>query len=317
METLAAADIIEWFADEGLRVYGRIVPRAQPRRHADGAEGPGGPGGGLHAVELPDQPGGAQGRRRRWPPAARSWSRRRRRRPASPAALVRAFVDAGVPAGVIGLVYGTPAEISSYLIAHPVIRKITFTGSTPGGQAAGRAGRPAHEARDDGARRPRAGDRVRGRRRRAGGQGLGRAKFRNAGQVCISPTRFLVHESVRRRLRRRAGAPRSRAQGRRRPGRGHADGPAGQPAPRRGDGRAHAGRGGARRHRAAGGERIGSAGNFFAPTVLADVPLDARVFNDEPFGPVAAIRGFNTWTRRSPRPTACPSAWPATPSRAR
>jgi len=45
---------------------------------------------------------------------------------------------------------------------------------------------------------------------------------------------------------------------------------------------------------AAGGERIGSAGNFFAPTVLTDVPLDARVFNDEPFGPVAAIRGFNT-----------------------
>ncbi len=45
---------------------------------------------------------------------------------------------------------------------------------------------------------------------------------------------------------------------------------------------------------AAGGERIGSAGNFFAPTVLTDVPLDARVFNEEPFGPVAAIRGFNT-----------------------
>ncbi len=54
--------------------------------------------------------------------------------PAAPAALVRAFVDAGVPAGVIGLVYGTPAEISSYLIAHPVIRKITFTGSTPVGK---------------------------------------------------------------------------------------------------------------------------------------------------------------------------------------
>ena len=45
---------------------------------------------------------------------------------------------------------------------------------------------------------------------------------------------------------------------------------------------------------AAGGERLGDAGNFFAPTVLTNVPLEAKVFNDEPFGPVAAIRRFNT-----------------------
>ncbi len=42
-----------------------------------------------------------------------------------------------------------------------------------------------------------------------------------------------------------------------------------------------------------GGERIGSEGNFWQPTILADVPLDAKVFNDEPFGPMAAIRGFD------------------------
>ena len=64
-EAMAAADIIEWFADEGLRVYGRIVPVArQPGGAPDGAEGPGRPGGRVHALELPDQPGGAQDRRR-------------------------------------------------------------------------------------------------------------------------------------------------------------------------------------------------------------------------------------------------------------
>ena len=86
--------------------------------------------------------------------------------PASPAALIQAFVDAGVPAGVVGLVYGNPAEISAYLIPHPVIRKITFTGSTPVGKQLAALAGTAHEARDHGARRPRAGDRGRGRRHR-------------------------------------------------------------------------------------------------------------------------------------------------------
>ena len=84
-EAMSAADIIEWFAEEGFRVYGRIVPRAQPRAAPAGAEGSGRPGGRVHAVELPDQPGGAQGVRRRSRPAARSSSRRpRRRRPVRP-----------------------------------------------------------------------------------------------------------------------------------------------------------------------------------------------------------------------------------------
>jgi len=54
--------------------------------------------------------------------------------PASPAALLQAFVDAGVPPGTVGLVFGDPHEISSYLIPHPIIRKVTFTGSTPVGK---------------------------------------------------------------------------------------------------------------------------------------------------------------------------------------
>src|SRR4029079_1120427 len=70
--------------------------------------------------------------------------------PASPAELVRAFADAGVPAGVINLVYGSPAKISSYLIPHPTIRKITFTGSTPvGTELAAPAGAPQRRRTQD------------------------------------------------------------------------------------------------------------------------------------------------------------------------
>jgi succinate-semialdehyde dehydrogenase/glutarate-semialdehyde dehydrogenase len=92
-------------------------------------------------VELPDQPGGAQGSRAALSTGCSIIVKAAEETPASPAELIRAFVDAGVPAGVLGLVYGTPAEISSYLIPHPVIRKITFTGSTPvGKQLAAMAG---------------------------------------------------------------------------------------------------------------------------------------------------------------------------------
>jgi succinate-semialdehyde dehydrogenase/glutarate-semialdehyde dehydrogenase len=118
--------------------------------------------------------------------------------PAGPAELIRAFADAGLPSGVLGLVYGNPAEISSYLIAHPVIRKITFTGSTPvGKQLAALAGQHMKRVTMElGGHAPVIV--CRGRRHCAGGQGRRRgAKFRNAGQVCISPTRFLVHESIR------------------------------------------------------------------------------------------------------------------------
>ena len=120
----------------------------------------------------------------------------------------------------------------------------------------------------------------------------GAAKFRNAGQVCISPTRFLVHESVRAEF---AGALARHAQGLK-VGDGMASdtqmGPLANP--RRLTAMADivqdAVKLGAKV--VAGGERIGTSGNFFAPTVLTDVPLGAKVVNDEPFGPIAAIRGF-------------------------
>ena len=172
--------------DAGRRRHHRLVRRGRPPHlwpHHPGArrrrlpardQGAGRAGRGLHAVEFPDQPGGAQdvgGARRRLLDHHQGAGG-----DAGLAApqLVDAFVDAGVPAGVVNLVFGVPAEISTYLIPHPVIRKISFTGSTAVGKQLAALAGAAHEARHHGARRPRAGDRVRRRRCRRGGEDAGR-----------------------------------------------------------------------------------------------------------------------------------------------
>ena len=122
----------------------------------------------------------------------------------------------------------------------------------------------------------------------------GAAKFRNAGQVCISPTRFLVHNSLRdefaREMVKHAESLKL--------GDGLSEGTTlgplansrrmGAMAKVLADARATGAT------VATGGERIGTDGNFFAPTVLTNVSLQADVFNSEPFGPIVAIRGFDT-----------------------
>ena len=292
IETLAGADIIEWFADEGRRVYGRILPSRHLAAQSLVIKEAVGPVAAFTPWNFPIN----QVVRKLGAALAAGCSflvKAPEETPASPAALLRAFVDAGLPPGVVGLVYGDPAEISSYLIAHPVIRKITFTGSTPvGKQLAALAGQHMKRATME-----------------LGGhapvivcddadlalavKAVGGAKFRNAGQVCISPTRFLVHNSLKDEFTQMLVR---HAQGLKL-GDGLAEGTTLGPLAN------------ARRLTAmdrivedavakgatlaTGGERVGSTGNFFAPTVLADVPLAASVFNDEPFGPVAAIRGFD------------------------
>jgi succinate-semialdehyde dehydrogenase/glutarate-semialdehyde dehydrogenase len=292
-EVLAGADIIEWFADEGRRVYGRIVPSRNLAAQQLVIKEPVGPVAAFTPWNFPIN----QVVRKLGAALATGCSflaKAPEETPASPAALLQAFVDAGVPPGTVGLVFGNPAEISSYLIAHPIIRKVTFTGSTPvGKQLAALAGQHMKRATMElGGHAPVivADDAdVALAVKAAGG-----AKFRNAGQVCISPTRFLVHNSIKAEFAQALVK--------------HAE------ALKLGDGLAEGTTLGplanARRLAAmaqvlddarskgatvaTGGERVGSSGNFFAPTVLTDVPLDADVFNNEPFGPVAAIRGFDT-----------------------
>lgn len=293
-EAMAAADIIEWFAEEGMRVYGRIVPsRGSLALRQMVVKDPVGPVAAFTPWNFPIN----QVVRKVGAALATGCSmivKAPEETPAGPAALVQAFADAGLPAGVLNLVYGNPAEISGYLIPHPVIRKITFTGSTPvGKQLAAMAGQHMKRVTME-----------------LGGHApvivaedadialavkcAGGAKFRNAGQVCISPTRFLVHRSIAGDF---AEALTAHAKGLK-VGDGLAEGT--QMGPLANERRLHAmkaftedavGRGAKLLH---GGERIGEAGNFWQPTVLADVPLEAKVFNDEPFGPMAAIRPFDT-----------------------
>ncbi len=292
-EVLAAADIIEWFADEGRRVYGRIVPSRNLLAQQLVMKEPLGPVAAFTPWNFPIN----QVVRKLSAALASGCSflvKAPEETPASPAALLQAFVDAGVPAGTVGLVFGDPAQISAYLIPHPIIRKVTFTGSTPvGKQLAALAG--AHMKRvtmELGGHAPVivAADADLALAVKAAGG----AKFRNAGQVCISPTRFLVHNSLREEF---AQALVKHAQSLKL-GDGLTEGTTLGPLanPRRMAAMAHvmadAAAKGAKL--ATGGERVGSEGNFFAPTVLTDVPLNADVFNNEPFGPVAAIRGFDT-----------------------
>jgi succinate-semialdehyde dehydrogenase/glutarate-semialdehyde dehydrogenase len=293
-ETMAAADIIEWFADEGLRVYGRIVPsRGNLAARQMVLKDPVGVVAAFTPWNFPIN----QVVRKLGAALAAGCSmivKAAEETPAAPAQLIKAFADAGIPAGVLNLVYGNPADISNYLIPHPVVRKITFTGSTPvGKQLAALAGKHMKRVTME-----------------LGGhapvivcedadialavKASGAAKFRNAGQVCISPTRFLVHESVKKEF---ADAMVKTATALK-VGDGLAEGTQMGPLanPRRVTAMAEFTKDAIQKGATvlAGGDKIGDAGNFWQPTVLADVPLDAKVFNDEPFGPMAAIRSFNT-----------------------
>ncbi|CAM2195346.1 NAD-dependent succinate-semialdehyde dehydrogenase [Paraburkholderia sp. A1RI_3L] len=293
IEVMSAADIIEWFADEGRRAYGRIVPPRNLSVQQMVVKEPVGPVAAFTPWNFPVN----QVVRKLCAALATGCSflvKAPEETPASPAQLLRAFVDAGVPAGVVGLVFGSPAEISAYLIPHPVIRKVTFTGSTPvGKQLAALAGQHMKRATMElGGHAPvivaEDAD-IELAVKAAGG-----AKFRNAGQVCISPTRFLVHNSVREEF---ARALVKHAESLK-VGDGLADGT--QLGPLANARRLTAMAKVVEDARATGatvatgGERLAGDGNFFAPTVLTDVPLTADVFNNEPFGPIAAIRGVDS-----------------------
>jgi succinate-semialdehyde dehydrogenase / glutarate-semialdehyde dehydrogenase len=213
--------------------------------------------------------------------------------PASCAELVRTFVDAGAPPGSINLVFGVPAEISAYLVPHPLVRKISFTGSTAvGKQLASLAGQHMKlTTMELGGHAPTlvfADTDVDG-----AAKALVAAKFRNAGQICISPTRFLVERpafdrfvdvfvETAKTIKVGLGLD-----------------PSSQMGPMANSRRVEAmqrltadavAKGAKLR---LGGRRMQREGYFFEPTVFIDVPLDAALMNEEPFGPVAMINPFD------------------------
>ncbi|HUN45025.1 MAG TPA: aldehyde dehydrogenase family protein, partial [Stellaceae bacterium] len=195
MEVMNGGDLIDWFAEEGRRAYGRVIPARANGVYQLVIKEPVGPVAAFTPWNFPVN----QAVRKVSCALAAGCSiiiKGPEDTPASCALLIRCFADAGVPAGVVNLVFGVPSVVSEYLIPHPIIRKVTFTGSVPvGKQLAALAGQymkrttmelgghsPAivfEDADVDTAAKM-----------------LVAAKFRNAGQVCVSPTRFLVHESI-------------------------------------------------------------------------------------------------------------------------
>ncbi|HEX9168075.1 MAG TPA: NAD-dependent succinate-semialdehyde dehydrogenase [Roseiarcus sp.] len=294
MEAAAGADVIDWFAEEGRRAYGRVVPARAPNVAQLVVKEPVGPVAAFSPWNFPIN----QAVRKISGALAAGCSiilKGPEDTPASCAALVAAFADAGLPAGVLSLVFGDPAAISAYLIPHPTIRKISFTGSTAvGKQLASLAGlhmkrvtmelgghAPAIVVEDADVDRA--------------VKVLAASKFRNAGQICIAPTRFIVHESVYSKF---------------------VDGfVTAAKSIKVGDGLANDVTMGPVAHArrleamegftadavsrgakvACGGARIGNRGYFFAPTVLTDVPNGARVVNQEPFGPIAVMSTFSEY----------------------
>jgi succinate-semialdehyde dehydrogenase/glutarate-semialdehyde dehydrogenase len=305
VEVAVSADIIEWYAEEGKRSYGRIIPgRAQGVRQMTVQE-PVGPCAAFTPWNFPGvtparKIGGALGA------GCSLIIKASEETPGTCVELVRAFHDAGLPKGVLNLVFGVPARISEHVIASDIIRKVSFTGSVPVGKhltklAAEGMKRTTMEL---GGHSPVIvfGDADPEKSAEMAAAG----KYRNAGQVCISPTRFYVQENNYDRFVKRFTEFAKNIK----LGDGLADGTTMGPLanPRRLDAMegfvADAKKRGA--EILAGGGRHGNQGFFFAPTVVTNIPDDSRLMTEEPFGPVAPITPFKSFDEVVARANALP-----------
>ncbi len=292
METALGAERIDWMAEEGRRAYGRVIPARMDGVYQFTVKEPVGPVAAFTPWNFP-----INQILQKIPAAIAAGCsvilKGPEESPACCAELMKIFDEAGLPAGVVNLIFGVPSEISEYLIPHPIIRKVTFTGSTAvGKQLAAMAGQHMKLVTME-----------------LGGHApaivfedadvevalkiLAANKFRNAGQVCISPTRFLVHDSLYKNfVDGFTEIAKSLPVG---------DGldPNTKMGPLAHDRRVDAidgfvsdavSKGAKVLH---GGERRGNKGYFYEPTVMTDVPLNARIMTEEPFGPVAPISSFN------------------------
>lgn len=292
IEVSMSVHIFEWYAEEGRRAYGRVLTQRQPGSRMLVIKEPIGPVAGFAPWNFPM---GNPARKLGAPLGAGCSAILKPAEETPGAALImaRCLQEAGVPDGVFSVVFGVPGEISSYLIDSPIIRKITFTGSVPVGkllmeQASSSMKRSTMEL---------------------GGHApvlvfedanldsvldmAVTSKYRNGGQVCVSPTRFYVHHSLYEAFR-QGFAERAAAikVGNPLDG-GNQMGPMIH-ARRRSAVAAlidEAVRDGATLH--TGGECIDGPGYFYKPTVLSDVPETSRIMNEEPFGPVALINPFS------------------------
>jgi succinate-semialdehyde dehydrogenase / glutarate-semialdehyde dehydrogenase len=288
----STAEALEWAADEGRRTYGRVIPSRNNATLQTVVKRPVGPVAAFSPWNFP-----AWTSISKIAPALAAGcsvvAKGAEETPATILLIAQALYDAGLPPDVLSVLFGNPPEISDFLISSPVIRKISFTGSVPiGRELAAKAGRHLKRATMElGGHSPvivcSDADVV-----RAAQLGV-IAKYRNAGQVCVSPTRFLVQRDIFDQFLDifAAGAAALKV--------GEGLDPLSEMGPLANDRRlsamedfmSDALQSGARV--VTGGHRLNRPGYFFQPTVLADVPIDARVMREEPFGPIALVNRFS------------------------
>jgi len=287
LEVIRGAEFFEWDAAEAMRVYGRVIPSAPGTRIAVHHH----PIGVVAAFSPWNFPMSQPARKIAGALASGCAIilKAAEETPAGAIHIVRAFEEAGLPPGVLNLVFGTPSEISGYLVPQPSVRLVALTGSTVVGrqltalaaqsdtpvlmELGGHA--PVIVCEDTDVRKAALSGAVR--------------KMRNAGQVCTSPTRFFVHESIyadfAETFTERAAATVV--------GNGIEDGV--EMGPTANDRRVPVltdlvedavAKGADLR---TGGARRGNKGYFFEPTVLANVPDSAKIMQTEPFGPIAVL----------------------------
>ena len=287
LEILRGCDIIEWDATEGRRVYGRVIPAEPGMRHTVLRQ----PIGVVAAFSPWNFPMSSPARK-----VAGALSagcaiilKASEETPAGAYQLAHAFHDAGLPPGVLNLVFGVPSEISEYLIPQPSVRLVTFTGSIAVGKKlaamAGTHMKPAIMELGGHAPVIVCGDVDPVASAATSVMG----KTRNAGQVCVSPTRFFVDKAIYSAFT-DAFAEKARAVK-------VGDGldPNNHMGPLANHRRIETMEGMVADAKAkgarvlAGGSRIGNRGYYYPLTVLADLPDDARAMREEPFGPLALI----------------------------
>ncbi|MFT5111471.1 MAG: succinate-semialdehyde dehydrogenase/glutarate-semialdehyde dehydrogenase [Parasphingorhabdus sp.] len=290
-EVVVCSEHCDWHAEECKRIYGRVIPPRLPNVRQMVLREPIGVCAAFTPWNFPYN----QAIRKIAAAVAAGCTiiiKGPEDAPSAVVAIVRMFHEAGLPPGVLNMVWGVPAEVSDYLIKSPIVKKVSFTGSVPvGKQLAALAG--AHMKRVT---------------MELGGHGpvmvfddadmdqavevMSSFKFRNAGQVCVAPTRFYIQEKVYDEFLSRFMEKTSQLR----------VGPGIDPDSSMGP-LAHARRVDAMEEFVAdaksrgatiemGGARVGDVGNFFAPTVVTNIPDDSMLMTQEPFGPIAPMTTF-------------------------
>ncbi|ERT55713.1 MULTISPECIES: NAD-dependent succinate-semialdehyde dehydrogenase [Alcaligenes] len=291
-EIMSCADHADWHAEECRRIYGRVIPARNPKVQQMVLREPIGVCAAFTPWNFPYN----QAIRKICAAIGAGCTiilKGPEDSPSAVMALAQAFHDAGLPPGVLNIVWGVPQEVSDYLIRSPIVRKVSFTGSVPvGKQLAALAG--AHMKRitmELGGHSPVLvlpdADVARAARQ------LARFKIRNAGQVCISPTRFYIHDDIYTAFVDRFTEELANVKV------GDGMDPDTQMGPLAHERRLPMMQKFVDNARSLGGkvllggEQIKRDGFFFSPTVLTDLPDDALVMTEEPFGPIAPLTRYS------------------------